>query len=64
MRWRDPDAAPGYAWLTNHVPPRRASQKLLLFSAMAGFFIAARAIQHAFEWTGVLFGIGYLHREA
>ena len=27
----------GYAWLTNHVPPRPVSQKLLLFAGMAGF---------------------------
>ena len=50
----------GYAWLTNHVPPRRVSQKLLLFGAMAGFFIAALGIPHAFDGTGVLFGCGYL----
>ena len=50
----------GYAWLTNHVPPRRASQKLVLFAAMAGFFIAAVGIPHAFEETGVLVGFGYL----
>ena len=48
----------GYAWLTNHVPPRRASQKLVLFAAMAGFFIAAVGIPHAFEETGVLVGFG------
>jgi hypothetical protein len=48
----------GYAWLTNHVPPRRGSQKLVLFASMAGFFIAA--IAHAFDGTGVLFGVGYL----
>jgi low temperature requirement protein LtrA len=50
----------GYAWLTNHVPPRRGSQKLVLFGAMAGFFIAALGIPHAFDGTGVLFGVGYL----
>ena len=50
----------GYAWLTNHVPPRRPSQKLILFGAMAGFFIAAMGIPHAFGGTGVLFGAGYL----
>ena len=49
----------GYAWLTNHVPPRRASQKLVLFGAMAGFFIAALGIPHAFEGSGILFGAGY-----
>jgi low temperature requirement protein LtrA len=50
----------GYAWLTNHVPPRRASQKLVLFGAMAGFFIAALGIPHAFAGTAALFGVGYL----
>ncbi len=50
----------GYAWLTNHVPPRRVSQKLLLFGGMAGFLIAAVGLPHAFEGTGVVFGLGYL----
>lgn len=50
----------GYAWLTNHVPPRRASQKLLLFAGMAGFLVAAVGIPHAFDRTGVVFGLGYL----
>jgi low temperature requirement protein LtrA len=50
----------GYAWLTNHVPPRRPSQKLVLFAAMVGFLIAAVGIPHAFDSTGALFGIGYL----
>jgi len=50
----------GFAWLTNHVPPRRVSQKLILFAAMAGFFVAAVGIPGAFDGTGVLFGLGYL----
>jgi low temperature requirement protein LtrA len=50
----------GYAWLTNHVPPRRASQKLLLFAGMAGFLVAAVGIPHAFDRTGIVFGLGYL----
>ena len=50
----------GYAWLTNHVPPRRTSQKLVLFAGMAGFFITAIAVPRAFGTSGVLFGIGYL----
>jgi low temperature requirement protein LtrA len=50
----------GYAWLTNHVPPRRPIQKLLLFLGMVGFFIAALGIPHAFDRTGVVFGAGYL----
>lgn len=50
----------GYAWLTNHVPPRRVSQKLLLFAGMAGFLVAAVGMPRAFEGTGVVFGLGYL----
>ncbi|HJU90228.1 MAG TPA: low temperature requirement protein A [Gemmatimonadaceae bacterium] len=49
----------GYAWLTNHVPPRRPSQKLLLFAGMAGFFVAAIGIPGAFSETGIIFGTGY-----
>ena len=50
----------GYAWLTNHVPPRRTSQKLLLFAGMAGFLVTAIAIPHAFDTAGVFLGVGYL----
>lgn len=50
----------GYAWLTNHVPPRLPSQRLLLFVGMAGFFLAAVAVPDAFDGTGILFGVGYL----
>jgi low temperature requirement protein LtrA len=50
----------GYAWLTNAVPPRRASQQVLLLCGMAGFLIVAIAIPDAFSTTGVAFGVGYL----
>ncbi|MGN9806853.1 low temperature requirement protein A [Micromonospora sp. L32] len=50
----------GYAWLTNHVPPRRPARKLLLFGGMAGFLLTAVAIPDAFTGSGLLFGIGYL----
>ncbi|WBB68778.1 low temperature requirement protein A [Micromonospora sp. WMMD812] len=50
----------GYAWLTNHVPPRTATRKLLLFAGMAGFLLTAVAIPDAFTGSGLLFGIGYL----
>jgi len=50
----------GYVWLTNHVPPRRAAQKLLLFAGMAGFFVAALGVPHAFDRSGLVFGAGYL----
>lgn len=50
----------GYVWLANHVPPRAPTLKLLLFVGMAGFLIAAVGIPHAFDATGVVFGVGYL----
>ncbi|MEV6375585.1 low temperature requirement protein A [Micromonospora musae] len=50
----------GYAWLTNHVPPRTATRKLLIFAGMAGFLLTAVAIPDAFTGSGLLFGIGYL----
>ncbi|HEY1643039.1 MAG TPA: low temperature requirement protein A [Streptosporangiaceae bacterium] len=50
----------GYVWLANHVPPRQAVQKILLFVAMAGFLIAAVGIPHAFGNTGIAFALGYV----
>jgi len=50
----------GYVWLTNSVPPVTASRQLLLIAGMAAFLICALAIPHAFEDSGVAFGIGYL----
>jgi low temperature requirement protein LtrA len=50
----------GYAWLTNQVAPRRPLQQFLLLVGMAGFLIAAVSVPHAFDGTGVEFGLGYL----
>jgi low temperature requirement protein LtrA len=50
----------GYAWLTNAVPPRELSVRLLLLVGMGGFLLIALAIPTAFGDGGVLFGIGYL----
>ncbi|MFI6262533.1 low temperature requirement protein A [Micromonospora sp. NPDC051006] len=50
----------GYVWLPNHVPPRSAPQKLLLFVAMVGFLTAAVAVPEAFAGAGIAFGVGYL----
>ncbi|MEO3926377.1 low temperature requirement protein A [Micromonosporaceae bacterium B7E4] len=50
----------GYVWLPNSVPPRRATQKLLLFAGMAGFLVAAVGVPEAFGRTGLVFGVGYL----
>lgn len=50
----------GYAWLTNAVPPREPGLRLLMLVGMAGFLIVALAIPHAFDASGVAFGLGYL----
>jgi low temperature requirement protein LtrA len=50
----------GYAWLTNAVPPRAATLKLLMLVGMAGFLVVALAIPEAFGDSGVAFGVGYL----
>jgi low temperature requirement protein LtrA len=50
----------GYVWLTNSVPPVTWSLQLLLIAGMAAFLICALAIPHAFQDTGLAFGIGYL----
>lgn len=50
----------GYAWLTNAVPPREPVLRLLMLVGMAGFFVVALAIPHAFGDAGVAFGFGYL----
>jgi low temperature requirement protein LtrA len=48
-----------YAWLTNAVPPRGATFRLLLFLGMVGFFVVALAVPGAFDDNGLAFGVGY-----
>jgi low temperature requirement protein LtrA len=50
----------GFVWLTNQLPPNVPARRLLLIAGMAAFFVCALAIPHAFEATGLAFGIGYL----
>jgi low temperature requirement protein LtrA len=50
----------GYAWLTNQVPPRVATRRVLLILGMGGFFVCALAIPRAFTDSGIVFGLGYL----
>ncbi len=50
----------GYAWLTNAVPPRELSVRLLLLIGMGGFLVIALAIPSAFGAGGIAFGVGYL----
>jgi low temperature requirement protein LtrA len=50
----------GYAWLTNAVPPDRASRRVFLLAAMAAFLVLALAIPEAFRGSGASFGIAYV----
>jgi low temperature requirement protein LtrA len=50
----------GYAWLTNAVPPDRASRRVFLLAAMAAYLVLALAIPDAFRGSGASFGIAYL----
>jgi low temperature requirement protein LtrA len=50
----------GYAWLTNAVPPDRASRRFFLLAAMAAYLVLALAIPDAFQGTGLTFGLAYL----
>src|SRR3954454_8029277 len=45
----------GYAWLTNAVPPDRASRRLILLSAMAGFLVLGLSVPDAFGEAGAGF---------
>jgi len=50
----------GYAWLTNAVPPREPTLRLLVLLGMGAFFVVGLAIPDAFGSSGVAFGIAYL----
>src|SRR3954468_7491744 len=49
----------GYAWLTNAVPPDRASRRLILLSGMAGFLVLGLSVPDAFGHAGAAFGLAY-----
>jgi low temperature requirement protein LtrA len=49
-----------FAWLTNAVPPDRASRRLPLLAGMACFFIISLVIPTAFSGDGVVFACAYL----
>jgi low temperature requirement protein LtrA len=49
-----------YAWLTNQVPPDRASRRITLIVGMAAFLVCALTIPRAFDDGGLAFGLGYL----
>lgn len=50
----------GYAWLTNSVALDRLTRRLTLLGGMAGFFVVALAIPHAFSGSGAAFGAAYV----
>jgi low temperature requirement protein LtrA len=50
----------GYAWMTNAVSAHTGTRRLLLLGGMAGYFVLALAIPHAFSGSGLAFGLAYL----
>jgi low temperature requirement protein LtrA len=49
----------GYAWLTSVVDPEEGGVRIAIFAAMAAILVAALAVPHAFENTGLVFAIFY-----
>ncbi|MEV4615194.1 low temperature requirement protein A [Kitasatospora sp. NPDC049258] len=49
-----------FIWLANAMPPTTHTRRGLLLVAMAGFLVVALSIPHAFEGSGVAFGLAYL----
>ena len=50
----------GYAWLTNAVPPRKASTRGLLVLAMVAYLVLAISVPGAFEENRWVFAVAYL----
>src|SRR4030081_2389986 len=50
----------GYAWMTNAVSAHTVNRRLLLLGGMAGYFVLALSIPHAFSSSGLAFGVAYL----
>src|SRR5881398_3685137 len=50
----------GYAWMTNAVSAHNLRRRLLLLGGMAGYFVLALSIPHAFSSSGLAFGAAYL----
>jgi low temperature requirement protein LtrA len=48
-----------YAWLTNYIAADEGAERLLMFTSMGAFLIAALAVPHAFGEDALLFGIAY-----
>src|SRR5438477_150616 len=50
----------GYAWMTNAVSAHNLRRRLLLLGGMAGYFVLALSIPHAFSSSGAAFGAAYV----
>ncbi len=50
----------GYVWLTSHISAENLLQRLLLFAAMAGFFVMALSIPTVFDGGSLPYALGYL----
>ena len=50
----------GYAWMTNAVSAHTTARRLLLLGGMGGYFVLALSIPHAFDGSGLAFGLAYL----
>jgi low temperature requirement protein LtrA len=50
----------GYAWMTNAVSAHTTNRRLLLLGGMAGYFVLALSVPHAFSSSGLAFGLAYL----
>jgi low temperature requirement protein LtrA len=49
----------GYAWLTSVVDPEEGLVRIAIFASMAALLVAALAVPHAFNETGLVFAIAY-----
>ena len=49
----------GYAWLTSVVDPEEGAVRLVMFTAMASFLVAALCVPEAFDSLGLLFAVAY-----
>jgi low temperature requirement protein LtrA len=49
----------GYAWLTSVVNPEEGAVRLVMFTAMAAFLVAALCVPEAFDSLGLLFAVAY-----
>ena len=49
----------GYAWLTSVVDPEEGVVRLVMFTAMAAFLVAALSVPEAFDSLGLLFAMAY-----